>query len=249
MAWDATCLNCGVKVCKDCKFESHPPQQPSSDNGAIEATSRSPKYILEDFRLPSGFMTMLLGRMQDVIIGNEMEAKYRDAVVIRSFSEAYATFSQPPFIDEIDRERRIEPLLLGFQSAAMRVVTSAASIVDGEGALDAHGATSLLHLFIRFLHAVTPAIDNSVDMVLDSLVASLFRESQAAHESPGHYKSGVLNALPGMQDTKGDRGTGNLDDLSGIEGLLIFQTEVSPVPPADMPSVDGGENYVGTFHD
>ncbi|KAL7927673.1 hypothetical protein ACQKWADRAFT_277488 [Trichoderma austrokoningii] len=71
-------------------------------------------------KLPHNFATALLERVGGVLRGSEALPGYSDAAVKRSFAEAYTAFSERTFRKTIEKERKIEPLVLIFYSAATK---------------------------------------------------------------------------------------------------------------------------------
>ncbi|KAF4581014.1 C2 domain containing protein [Ophiocordyceps camponoti-floridani] len=71
-------------------------------------------------KLPHAFATQLLDRVGGVVRGSETLPGFNDAAVKRSFAEAYTAFSEKAFRKSIDKERKFEPLVLIFYSAATK---------------------------------------------------------------------------------------------------------------------------------
>ena len=71
-------------------------------------------------KLPHSFATQLLDRVGGVLRGSEPLPGFNDAAVKRSFAEAYTAFSEKNFRKTIDMERKFEPLVLIFYSAASK---------------------------------------------------------------------------------------------------------------------------------
>ncbi|KAH7328768.1 hypothetical protein B0I35DRAFT_473439 [Stachybotrys elegans] len=71
-------------------------------------------------KLPHNFAGPLLDRVGGVLRGSERLPGYNDAAVKRSFAEAYTAFSEASFRKSIDKERKFEPLVLIFYSAATK---------------------------------------------------------------------------------------------------------------------------------
>lgn len=80
-------------------------------------------------KLPHGFRHNLFDRMQRVLQGTERMPGYNDPAVKRCFAEAYTAFTDKGFQKTIDKERKIEPLVLIFYSSA----TKAAQKASGPG--------------------------------------------------------------------------------------------------------------------
>ncbi len=71
-------------------------------------------------KLPSGFRHSLEKRMSGVLMGIEKMPGYSDAAVKRTFAEAYTAFTAKDFQKSIDKDRKLEPLVLIFYSAASK---------------------------------------------------------------------------------------------------------------------------------
>lgn len=71
-------------------------------------------------KLPHNFATPLLDRVGGILRGSESLPGFKDAAVKRSFAEAYTAFSEKNFRKTIDKERKFEPLVLIFYSAATK---------------------------------------------------------------------------------------------------------------------------------
>ncbi|KAM7222117.1 hypothetical protein V8F06_002389 [Rhypophila decipiens] len=71
-------------------------------------------------KLPHSFRSSLEKRMSAVLQGTERLAGFNDAVVKRSFAEAYTAFTARDFQRSIDKDRKVEPLILIFYSNASK---------------------------------------------------------------------------------------------------------------------------------
>ncbi|KAK4039256.1 hypothetical protein C8A01DRAFT_36741 [Parachaetomium inaequale] len=71
-------------------------------------------------KLPSGFRHSLEKRMSGVLMGIEKLPGFSDAAVKRTFAEAYTAFTAKDFQKSIDKDRKVEPLVLIFYSAASK---------------------------------------------------------------------------------------------------------------------------------
>ncbi|KAM0256670.1 hypothetical protein ACHAQJ_004824 [Trichoderma viride] len=91
-------------------------------------THTSVGQLVQDFvsgnstsiKLPHNFAAALLDRVGGVLRGSEALPGYSDAAVKRSFAEAYTAFSEKTFRKTIEKERKFEPLVLIFYSAATK---------------------------------------------------------------------------------------------------------------------------------
>ncbi|KAF4336195.1 C2 domain protein [Fusarium beomiforme] len=103
------------------------------------------------FKLPHNFMGALLERCGGVLRGSERLPGYNDAAVKRSFAEAYTTFSERNFRKTIDKERKLEPLILMFYTSTTKAAQKGAAPDDDSWKLipDRH-----LALFVRLIATI-----------------------------------------------------------------------------------------------
>ncbi|KAF7564088.1 hypothetical protein G7046_g14 [Stylonectria norvegica] len=99
-------------------------------------------------KLPHNFAAVLLDRISGVLRNHERLPGYNDAAVKRSFAEAYTAFSEKNFRKTIDKERKLEPLVLIFYSASTKAAQKGRAPDDDTWKLlpDRH-----LALFIRII--------------------------------------------------------------------------------------------------
>ncbi|KAI5861803.1 hypothetical protein GGS23DRAFT_598205 [Durotheca rogersii] len=71
-------------------------------------------------KLPHGFRGPLEKRMERVIMGAERLPGYNDANVKKTFAQAYTAFTEQAFRRNVDKERKFEPMVLIFYSAATK---------------------------------------------------------------------------------------------------------------------------------
>ncbi|KAI0013352.1 hypothetical protein F4779DRAFT_388567 [Xylariaceae sp. FL0662B] len=71
-------------------------------------------------KLPHGFRGPLEKRIERVIMGAEKLPGYNDAAVKKTFAQAYTAFTEQNFRKSVDKERKLEPLVLIFYSAATK---------------------------------------------------------------------------------------------------------------------------------
>ncbi|RSM10528.1 hypothetical protein CDV31_007207 [Fusarium ambrosium] len=102
-------------------------------------------------KLPHNFSYKVLSRVTNVVKGQERVPGFNDAAIKRTFAEAYITFSEDNFKRTIDKERKVEPLILMFYSAATKAAQKGAAPDDDSWKLlpDRH-----LALFVRLLSAI-----------------------------------------------------------------------------------------------
>lgn len=102
-------------------------------------------------KLPHNFAAPLLSRMGKVLVGGEQLPGYADSDVKQAFAEAYTAFSDKNFVKTIDKERKIEPLVLIFYSSATKAAQRGKAPDDDAWKLlpDRH-----LALFVRLANAI-----------------------------------------------------------------------------------------------
>ncbi|KAH6619180.1 hypothetical protein B0J18DRAFT_236897 [Chaetomium sp. MPI-SDFR-AT-0129] len=102
-------------------------------------------------KLPSKFHSSLEKRMSGVLTGNEKLPGFSDAAVKRTFAEAYTAFTAKDFQKSIDKDRKVEPLVLIFYSAATKAQGRGKPIEDHSWRVlvDRH-----LAMFIRLLSSI-----------------------------------------------------------------------------------------------
>lgn len=81
-------------------------------------------------KLPHGFMSPLERRIQGVVTGKEKISEYKDSTVKRVFAEAYTAFTEQGFRKRMDKERRVEDLVLIFYSNAIKALQKGSSHDD-----------------------------------------------------------------------------------------------------------------------
>ncbi|TVY84003.1 Uncharacterized protein LSUE1_G002279 [Lachnellula suecica] len=99
-------------------------------------------------KFPHGFMSPLEKRLQGVLVGKEKLPGFNDAAVKRTFAEAYTAFTEAGFRKRMDKERRVEDLVLIFYSNATKALQKGRAPDDDAWKLlvDRHVA-----LFVRLI--------------------------------------------------------------------------------------------------
>ena len=102
-------------------------------------------------RFPHGFMAELEKRLTGVLMGKERKPEYNDAAVKRSFAAFFNAFSEPSFKKRMEKDRRVEDLVLIFFSNATKELSKGKTPGDDSWKLmaDRH-----LALFIRLISLV-----------------------------------------------------------------------------------------------
>ena len=126
----------------------------------IQRPSSSVQDLMKDFtllrdskstRFPHGFMAELEKRLTGVMMGREKRQEYQDAAVKRSFAAYLNVFIEPGFKKRMEKDRRVEDLVLIFYSNATKVLQVGKAPGDDSWKLmvDRHVA-----LFLRLLGLV-----------------------------------------------------------------------------------------------
>ncbi|KAI9706013.1 MAG: hypothetical protein M1836_005419 [Candelina mexicana] len=99
-------------------------------------------------RLPHGFMAELERRLTGVLMGKEKRPEYSDSVVRRTFAVFYNAFSEKSFRSRMEKDRRVEDLVLIFFTSATKELQKGKAPGDDSWKLmaDRHVA-----LFVRLI--------------------------------------------------------------------------------------------------
>lgn len=100
------------------------PKQPARSNtvGMLGEVFGLGEAHAPSMKLPSGFRVQLEKRLTGVVTGKEHMAGYNDALLRRTFAEAYTTFTEKNFQKSVDKDRKVEPLFLMFYTAATKAL-------------------------------------------------------------------------------------------------------------------------------
>ncbi|KAI9848315.1 MAG: hypothetical protein M1837_000579 [Sclerophora amabilis] len=123
----------------------------------IQRASTSVNDLMKDFtlvrdskstRFPHGFMSELEKRLTGVLMGKERRPEYGDAVVKRTFAVFYTAFTEQSFRKRMEKDRRVEDLVLIFFSSATKELAKGKAATDDAWKLmvDRHVA-----LFVRLI--------------------------------------------------------------------------------------------------
>nr|POE79791.1 uncharacterized protein c11e3.02c [Quercus suber] len=102
-------------------------QHVANTSKPIQRSSTSINDMVKDFslirdskstRFPHGFMAALDKRLENVLMGKEKGQEYSDALVKRTFGTFLNEFKNPTFRKSMEKDRRVEDLLLIFFSKA-----------------------------------------------------------------------------------------------------------------------------------
>ena len=126
----------------------------------VQRSSTSINDLMKDFslvrdskstRFPHGFMAELEKRLVGLLMGKEKRPEYNDAAVKRSFASFFNAFSEPSFKKRMEKDRRVEDLVLIFFSNATKELQKGKQSNDDSWKLmgDRH-----LALFVRLVSLV-----------------------------------------------------------------------------------------------
>ena len=102
-------------------------QHVANTSKPIQRSSTSINDMVKDFsvirdskstRFPHGFMAELDKRITGVLVGTERMPEYKDALIKRTFATFLNEFKSPTFRKSMEKDRRVEDLLLIFFSKA-----------------------------------------------------------------------------------------------------------------------------------
>ncbi|RAL63192.1 hypothetical protein DID88_004271 [Monilinia fructigena] len=112
-------------------------------------------------KFPHGFMSQLEKRLQGILRGTERRPEYKEQVVKRTFAEAYTALTEPGFRKRMDKERRVEDLVLIFYSNTTKSLQKGKTADDDESwknLVDRHVA-----LFVRLISATLKDLEKDKD--------------------------------------------------------------------------------------
>jgi len=126
----------------------------------VQRPSTSINDLMKDFsllreskstRFPHGFMAELDKRLKGILMNKEQRAEYKDTLVKRTFAVFLNAFSEPSFQKRMEKDRRVEDLVLIFFSNATKELSKGKQQGDDTWQLmvDRH-----LALFIRLMSLV-----------------------------------------------------------------------------------------------
>lgn len=126
----------------------------------INRSSTSINDLMKDFslirdskstRFPHGFMTELERRLTGVLMGREKKPEYNDATIKRTFAAFFNAFTEQSFKKRMEKDRRVEDLVLIFFSNATKELQKGKTAGDDAWKLmaDRH-----LALFVRLISLV-----------------------------------------------------------------------------------------------
>lgn len=128
------------------------PRQPARSHTSVgQLVQEYMSGSTSSLKLPHNFAGPLLERLSAVLRGSERLPGYNDAAVKRSFAEAYTAFTERNFRKTIDKERKVEPLVLIFYSASTKAAQKGRAPDDDSWKFlpDRH-----LALFVRLMTSI-----------------------------------------------------------------------------------------------
>ncbi|KAI9682183.1 MAG: hypothetical protein M1817_000237 [Caeruleum heppii] len=123
----------------------------------LQRSSTSINDLMKDFtivrdskstRFPHGFMSALEKSLTRVLMGKEQRMEYNDSIVKRTFAVFYTAFTEQSFRKRMEKDRRVEDLVLIFFSSATKELQKGKTAADDGWKLmvDRHVA-----LFVRLI--------------------------------------------------------------------------------------------------
>ena len=183
---------------------------------AIQRSSSSINDLMKDFsllrdskstRFPHGFMSELEKRLTGVIMGKEKKPEFNDAIIKRTFAAFFNAFTEQGFKKRMEKDRRVEDLVLIFFSNATKELQKGKSSSDDTWKLmvDRHVA-----LFIRLISLILKDHDWSRDRpeltsrltTLESKLLAHDQDLAAQSSSNGGGGSTVEVVVPRSHEVK-----------------------------------------------
>lgn len=135
-------------------------QHAPAPQAPVQRSSTSINDLMKDFslirdskstRFPHGFMSELEKRLTGVLMGREKKPEYNDAAIKRTFAAFLNVLTEPSFKKRMEKDRRVEDLVLIFFSNATKELQKGKSPADDSWKLmaDRH-----LALFVRLVSLV-----------------------------------------------------------------------------------------------
>ena len=194
----------------------HVPAPPKS----VQRSSSSIQDLMKDFsllrdskstRFPHGFMAELEKRLTGVIMGKERRPEYNDASVKRTFAAFFNAFTEQGFKKRMEKDRRVEDLVLIFFSNATRELQKGKAASDDTWKLmvDRH-----LALFVRLISLIMKDHDWSRDRPELSSRLTTLEAKLLAHD----------------QDLSADSSINGGAGMSTIEVVVPLSHEVKDMP-------------------
>jgi hypothetical protein len=155
-------------------------------------------------RFPHGFIAELEKRLTGVLMAREKRKEYKDPLVIRSFAVFLNALKEESFKKRMEKDRRVEDLVLIFFSNATKELSRGKDATDDSWSLmvDRHVA-----LFVRLVSLILKDHDWAKDRPeltsrLAVLESKLLAHDQDLAETNGASKSAVETVAPLSYDVK-----------------------------------------------
>ncbi|KAK3341597.1 hypothetical protein B0T25DRAFT_558719 [Lasiosphaeria hispida] len=211
----------------------------------------------DTIKLPHGFRQMLDKRMMGVIQGIEKMPGFNDPVLKRTFAEAYNAFTAKDFQRAIDKDRKVEPLILIFYSNATKAQSRNKPPEDQSWKMlvDRH-----LAMFVRLLSSILKDIGgdrpeliarlNRLENKLLTNDQNLFLDTgQADHsfvevEIPLSYE---LKDMPMVQVVAKIFGVANSQVQADLDANMSYWTEEAALKDFKAYQLRLSANMAGTL--
>ncbi|KAI9835444.1 MAG: hypothetical protein M1819_002362 [Sarea resinae] len=188
-------------------------QQAAAQPHLVQRSSTSINDLMKDFslvrdskstRFPHGFMSELQKRLEGVVVGRERKPEYHDAAVKRSFAVFFIAFTEQGFRKRMEKDRRVEDLVLIFFSSATKELqkTKAPGDDSWKFMVDRHVA-----LFVRLITSTLKDHDWTRDRPelmtrLATLESKLLKHDQDLAAGNGSTSTTVEVEVPRSYEVK-----------------------------------------------
>ncbi|KAL1981701.1 hypothetical protein VTN96DRAFT_2315 [Rasamsonia emersonii] len=188
-------------------------QPTPAPQGHVRRSSTSFHDLMSDFRLirdskstrfPNGFIAELEKRLTGILMGKEKRKEYQDHLVIRTFAAFLNSLKEQSFKKRMEKDRRVEDLVLIFFSNATKELSKGKDPSDDSWSLmvDRHVA-----LFVRLITLILKDNDWAKERPelmsrLAVLESKLLVHDQDLAETNGLSKATVETVVPLSYDVK-----------------------------------------------
>jgi C2 domain/MUN domain len=172
----------------------------------VHRSSTSFNDLMKDFsivrdskstRFPHGFVAILEKRLTGILMGKERRKEYEDALVKRTFAAFLNAFTDPAFKKQMEKDRRVEDLVLIFFSNATKELQKGKAPGDDgvKMMVDRHVA-----LFVRLINLIMKDLDWSRDRPelmarLSTLEIKLLAHDQDLSQDQAYGASSTVEEL------------------------------------------------------
>lgn len=181
-------------------------RQAAAPKPQVHRSSTSFNDLMKDFslvrdskstRFPNGFVPFLEKRLRGILMGKERRKEYEDALVKRTFAAFLNAFTDPAFKKRMEKDRRVEDLVLIFFSNATKELQKGKPPAD-EGVkmmVDRHVA-----LFVRLVGLIMKDQDWTRDRPelmarLTTLESKLLAHDQDLSQEEVHGASSTVEEV------------------------------------------------------